>query len=295
MLNYETLLSSYDDKLTLMQWLKKVEAALKDASAISFKVNKKGDATLTFSIVFEDGSEIESGEIVLQQGESVESAAIVNGHLILTLTNGDELDAGQLLNGDLNVSGNLTASGAVSGASASITGDVSVGGDLPVTGVIRNDGFISPLNEDERTDRDITLTFASGLDAYGELTQGYCHIRTSNGKMNIVLNFNFHCTADASNVSQYPINGSIIYFPASMSSKIAALPNRNSGSVGNGSSVAFGNTASGSDISKRVVVDWFILKPSPTANNIRVYARTNNATLTAGFDYSFRIELNYIL
>lgn len=116
MLNYETILSSYDDKLTLMQWLKKVEAALNDASAVSFKVNKKGDATLTFSIVFEDGSELESGEIVLQQGESVESAAIVNGHLILTLTNGDELDAGQLLNGDLNVSGDLAVTGKITGA-----------------------------------------------------------------------------------------------------------------------------------------------------------------------------------
>lgn len=116
MLNYETLLSSYDDKLTLMQWLKNVEAALKDASAVSFDVNKKGDATLTFSITFEDGSKLESGEIVLQQGESVESAAIVNGHLILTLTNGDELDAGQLLNGDLNVSGNLAVTGKITGA-----------------------------------------------------------------------------------------------------------------------------------------------------------------------------------
>ena len=128
MLNYETLLSSYDDKLTLLQWLKKVEAALKDASAVSFNVNKKGDATLTFSIVFEDGSEIESGEIVLQQGESVESAAIVNGHLILTLTNGDELDAGQLLNGDLNVSGDLA-----------VTGDVTATGDVNADGVYANE------------------------------------------------------------------------------------------------------------------------------------------------------------
>lgn len=116
MLNYETILSSYDDKLTLMQWLKKVEAALKDASAVSFKVNKKGDATLTFSIVFEDGSELESGEIVLQQGESVASAAIVNGHLILTLTNGDELDAGVLFSGNVSISGNMAVTGKITGA-----------------------------------------------------------------------------------------------------------------------------------------------------------------------------------
>lgn len=124
MLNYETLLSSYDDKLTLMQWLKKVEAALKDASAVDFKVNKKGDATLTFSIVFDDGSELESGEIVLQQGESVASAAIVNGHLILTLTNGDELDAGSLFNGDVNITGTITCSKLQS------TGDISASGAL---------------------------------------------------------------------------------------------------------------------------------------------------------------------
>ena len=141
MLNYETLLSSYDDKLTLMQWLKKVEAALKDASAVSFNVNKKGDATLTFSIVFEDGSEIESGEIVLQQGESVESAAIVNGHLILTLTNGDELDAGQLLNGDLNVSGNLAATGKITGGE--IVEDMNMAA-YPYHLTIKQD-YITPL------------------------------------------------------------------------------------------------------------------------------------------------------
>lgn len=96
MIDYNTIVSTTQDKMTLLQWLKKVEAALKDASATTFKVNKKGDATLTFSIVFADGTELESGEIILQQGESVESAAIVNGHLILTLTNGDELDTGDL-------------------------------------------------------------------------------------------------------------------------------------------------------------------------------------------------------
>jgi len=109
MINKESIISSFDDKPTLLEWLKKVEAALKGASASSFKVNKKGDATLTFSIVFDDGSEIESDAITLQQGESVESAAIVNGHLILTLTNGEQLDAGALFNGNVNINGNFTA------------------------------------------------------------------------------------------------------------------------------------------------------------------------------------------
>lgn len=174
MLNYETLLSSYDDKLTLMQWLKKVEAALKGASAVSFKVNKKGDATLTFSIVFEDGSELESGEIILQQGESVESAAIVNGHLILTLTNGDELDAGQLLNGDLNVSGNLAVTGKITGAEIvenmtgySYTPSITSGMTTLYAGIVKTGNKITAVVSLMFTpDTDISAGTALGLGKF---------------------------------------------------------------------------------------------------------------------------------
>ena len=141
MINYETLLSSYDDKLTLLQWLKKVEAALKDASAVSFKVNKRGDATLTFSVVFEDGSELETDPIILQQGESVQGAAIRDGHLILTLTNGDDLDAGNLgaVSGfSINASQHLIVAyqnGATQDLGAIFTGDVSITGNLAAAAV----------------------------------------------------------------------------------------------------------------------------------------------------------------
>lgn len=145
MINYETILSNYDDKLTLMQWLKKVEAALENASATAFHVNKRGDATLTFSIDFSDGTSIESDPIILQQGESVASARISNGQLILTLTNGDELNAGNILNGNLNVNGNVSVSNNIETEflnvrdtarleSAEITGTADVGGDMVVAG-----------------------------------------------------------------------------------------------------------------------------------------------------------------
>lgn len=115
MLNYDTLLSNYDDRLTLLEYLKKVEAALADASATSFSVTKTGNATIKFVLTFADGSTLESPEIVLQQGESVASAAIVNGHLILTLTNGDELDAGNMFNGNVSITGNLDVAGDING------------------------------------------------------------------------------------------------------------------------------------------------------------------------------------
>lgn len=96
MINYDTIISNFDDKVTLYNWLRKVEEALKNASATNFVVNKKGNATLSFSITFADGETIESGDIVLQQGESVDQARIASGILQLHLTNGTWLTAGNI-------------------------------------------------------------------------------------------------------------------------------------------------------------------------------------------------------
>lgn len=144
MIDYDTILSTTEDKMTLLQWLKKVEAALKDASATSFKVNKKGDATISFSIVFADGTELESGEIILQQGEGVQSAAIVNGHLILTLTNGDELDAGDLggvTSFSIDASQHLIVhyqNGTTQDLGAIFSGNVNIAGNFTADSIIEN-------------------------------------------------------------------------------------------------------------------------------------------------------------
>ena len=96
MISYDTIISNFDDKVTLYNWLRKVEEALKNASATNFVVNKKGNATLSFSITFADGTTLESGDIVLQQGESVDDARIAGGILQLHLTNGTWLTAGNV-------------------------------------------------------------------------------------------------------------------------------------------------------------------------------------------------------
>ena len=148
MLNYETIKSVYDDKLTLMQWLKKVEEALKNATAVEFKVNKRGSATLTFSIVFDDGTELETSDIVLQQGESVTGAAIVSGHLILTLSNGDTLDAGDLggvSSFSIDASQHLIVhyqNGSTQGLGAIFSGNITIAGPLTATGKIKSNDNI---------------------------------------------------------------------------------------------------------------------------------------------------------
>lgn len=96
MINEETIVSVYNDKMTLLQFLKTVNKALDEAVLTSVEISKKGNATLSFVFVFADGTKIESGEIVLQQGESITDAKIVDGHLYLTLSNDERLDAGNV-------------------------------------------------------------------------------------------------------------------------------------------------------------------------------------------------------
>lgn len=60
MIDYKTILSTTDKKLTLLQWLKKVEAALKSGSATGIAVTKGEDGKVTISINFADGTSLSS-------------------------------------------------------------------------------------------------------------------------------------------------------------------------------------------------------------------------------------------
>lgn len=68
MINYETILSSFDDKMTLMQWLKKVEEALKDGGLSSVTLSQPASNKVIFHFVFADGSEVDSPVIDLPAG-----------------------------------------------------------------------------------------------------------------------------------------------------------------------------------------------------------------------------------
>lgn len=139
MINYETIISNFDDKVTLYNWLRKVEEALKNASATNFVVNKKGNATLSFSITFADGETLESGDIVLQQGESVDQARIASGILQLHLTNGTWLTAGNIKpvsNFSIDANQHLIVNyqdGTSQDLGAIFTGNVAINGNLVVT------------------------------------------------------------------------------------------------------------------------------------------------------------------
>ena len=68
MINYQTILSSFDNKLTLMQWLNKVEDALKHGSLSSVSLSQPTATTAVLTFHFADGTSLDSPALTLPQG-----------------------------------------------------------------------------------------------------------------------------------------------------------------------------------------------------------------------------------
>ena len=77
MVNLQTVLSVYDDKVTLMQWLKKVEKALKDSVLVSIETEQVEDNKALFVFVFEDGTRLATPAVTLPQGPKGDTGASV--------------------------------------------------------------------------------------------------------------------------------------------------------------------------------------------------------------------------
>ena len=138
MINDNTILSSFDDRPTLLEWLKKVEDALKTDSATAVSVENPSANTYVFKITFADGKTLSSGNVVFP--DSVKDVSIKNGHIIVTQISGTQTDLGVLnpyagtivVNAETNtteIGGKLQVSG-----EAQVTGNATMGGNLGVTG-----------------------------------------------------------------------------------------------------------------------------------------------------------------
>lgn len=146
-INYETILSSYDDRLTLLEFMNRVLDALENASVDASHFTSLGNGQYTFSIDFADGSTVESAPVTINGAKGVSSFSASNGVLSIGLTDGSTLTANPFngnitINGDLEVNGDhIDLNGPVKVADQdgldvtgplSVSGNVSVGGDLHV-------------------------------------------------------------------------------------------------------------------------------------------------------------------
>ena len=92
MINDNTILSSFNDRPTLLEWLKKVEEALKTDTATGVSVENPSVNSYIFKITFADGNTIASDTIKFP--DSVNGVSISNNHLIITTQGGIREDLG---------------------------------------------------------------------------------------------------------------------------------------------------------------------------------------------------------
>lgn len=96
MIKNDTILSTTDDSFTLLQWLKKVEDALKNASATAVKGVPQADGKVVFEIDFADGTSIKSDPFELPEklpeGYAVDDAGNVTIAGALTANNNGNVD-----------------------------------------------------------------------------------------------------------------------------------------------------------------------------------------------------------
>ena len=161
MIKKDTIVSTTDGRLTLLQWLKKVENALKNASATAVKGVPQADGKVIFEIDFADGTSIKSDPFELPEklpdGYAVDASGNItlNGGLLIDKLGNVEMGKNAVVNGtltlntpenlifktgaissepegyDVDDAGNVTIAGALT---ANKNGDVQVGKNLEVGG-----------------------------------------------------------------------------------------------------------------------------------------------------------------
>ena len=175
-INKQTIISAYDEKLTLLQWLKTINKALDEAVLTGVEVRQKGNATYSFVVTFEDGTELESNEFVLAQGESINGATIRNGHLYLSLTNGNELDAGNLkpvTSFAINESQHLIVNygdGTSQDLGAIFSGNVNVDGNFTANSIVENMSGYTFTKSASTSDFELSYNYASVCKNGNKLT-----------------------------------------------------------------------------------------------------------------------------
>lgn len=303
MIKYETIISNFDDKVTLYNWLRKVEEALKNASATNFVVNKKGNATLSFSITFADGTTLESGDIVLQQGESVDGARIASGVLQLHLTNGTWLTAGNIKpvsNFSIDANQHLIVNyqdGTSQDLGAIFNGNISISGELHVSGNIHGDTLFlqtdayvdgtldaNKVTGDEILEKMTGYTFVSGATDKVTYNNVYCGAVKNGNKLTMVTCLTFILQSDYTGLS---INLGNFVIPVSVFAKLYPFTFAGSLDLLNYSDVVVVNVNTLESVSLKEYAQ------KVGTNNVKTTLNTTGLSLET--EYFVRIEHTYLL
>lgn len=136
MIKKDTIVSTTDGRLTLLQWLKKVEGALKNASATAVKGVPQADGKVVFEIDFADGTSIKSDPFELPEklpgGYAVDEAGNVtlNGGLLIDKLGNVEMGKNAAVDGTLTLN---TPQNLVFKTGSILPGGITVDGDGNIT------------------------------------------------------------------------------------------------------------------------------------------------------------------
>lgn len=267
MINKETILSNYDKKLTLLQWLKATNKALENDTLTGVEVRQKGNATFSFVLTFKDGSEIESNEFVLAQGESINGATIRNGHLYLSLTNGNELDAGDLkpvTSFSINANQHLIVNygdGTSQDLGAIFSGNVNIDGNLTGNSIIEN---MSGYSFTKKENSQFTISYAGVVKNGNKIT---------------------FAIAGIMNIPAYIDRIDLGYFTIPLSVGKKLFP------IGNTLFLSYKVVPFYKAYNSKVDVNVNTIKNSDTKISVSTYP----IKLETGIDYSFRYEITFLL
>lgn len=286
MIKKETILSNYDNKLTLLQWLKGVEKALKDSTITGIELIDKGSNAYSLRLSFEDGRNVETEPVTLLQ--PIKAAAIENGNLFITLTDGTSIDCGPV--------------GASLGPTV-VYGDFSVNGNV-IAENVKSGSFLMPKETEEQIDRDLPLVpkNTGEMATNGTISVNYSHVRNSNGKLSIVVLVSYKCNTDfTKTTNEILFNSFNIYLPASIMSKIFPIESGTATYrtvLANRITSFAVDTATGSfvfNVPNPVVI--FTLGKDNAGSNILLDANIfyNAGAFKAGKTYAWRFEANLIL
>ena len=83
MINYDSILSAFDGKPTLLQWLKMVKKALDESILKNVGITQNGEKVV-FTFNFEDGTSISTPEVTLPKGDKGDKGE--NGVSVVSFT-----------------------------------------------------------------------------------------------------------------------------------------------------------------------------------------------------------------
>lgn len=196
MINDNTILSSFNDRPTLLEWLKKVEEALKSDTATGVSVENPSVNNYIFKITFADGKTIASDTIRFP--DSVKGASILNNHLVLTMQSGITDDLGVINPYADTIVLNSVSNTTEIGNDMSVAGNFKVNSNITCNGLLRVNG----------TSQESSSIEAQTIYAFNELySQGRL---VADGNLEVGGNSEF--SGSATFLNELYINGGPVIF-----------------------------------------------------------------------------------